>query len=146
MRDLDQQKALSIICHASVLFSAAIVSLLVPISILVASENPIVKANARESINFHLSLFIYAIATFTVGFFGLSLFIPFVMDDSLVTLHLPSGILRFLFPLSLVIMAGAWLILVLLWLASLLLPIVAIVRVSKRPEVPFRYPFIFRFV
>ncbi|MBD1848866.1 DUF4870 domain-containing protein [Leptolyngbya sp. FACHB-711] len=144
MRDLDQQKALSIVCHASVFLSSAIVSIVIPIVILATNENPIVKANARESINFHISLYIYAIAAFIVGFFGLSLFIPFVMDDSLITLNLPSVLYSFLFEISLMIMVGAVLLFVLLWLASLILPLAAIVRVAKRPEVPYRYPLIFR--
>jgi hypothetical protein len=60
MDSLDQRKLLSAISHASIFFSSTIVSIGIPIAILFITNDPIVKENAKEALNFHLNLFIYA--------------------------------------------------------------------------------------
>ncbi|MBO1348700.1 MAG: DUF4870 domain-containing protein [Hormoscilla sp. GUM202] len=45
----------------SLFFSSTIVSVGIPIAILFVTEDSIVKANAKESLNFHINLYIYAI-------------------------------------------------------------------------------------
>jgi uncharacterized Tic20 family protein len=60
MNDLDQRKLLSALCHGAIFFSSTIVSVGIPIAILFLNEDPIVKQNARESLNFHINLYIYA--------------------------------------------------------------------------------------
>lgn len=59
MESLDQRKLLSAISHGAIFFSSTIVSVGIPIAILLVSDDPVVKDNARESLNFHLNLFIY---------------------------------------------------------------------------------------
>jgi uncharacterized protein len=61
MASSDQQKLLSALAHGAIFFSSLLISIGIPIAILFISDDPLVKANARESINFHINLYIYAI-------------------------------------------------------------------------------------
>jgi hypothetical protein len=111
MEDLAQRKLLSALSHGAIFFSSLIVSIGVPIAILFISNDPVVKENAKESLNFHINLYIYAII------FGL---------------------------LSIILIGVPFLIA--LWIVSLIMPIIAIVRVLSEPNKSYRYPFIFRLV
>jgi hypothetical protein len=73
--DLDKRKLLSAGCHASIFISALIASIGIPIGIFFVSEDPIVKENAKEAINFHFNVWLYGgIITFlsfiTFGLLG----------------------------------------------------------------------------
>ncbi len=61
MDDLAQRKLLSALCHGAIFFSSLIVSIGIPIVILLLTNDPIVRENAKESINFHINLYLYAI-------------------------------------------------------------------------------------
>lgn len=56
MSDLNQGKLLSALCHGAIFFSAALFSVGIPLVILFTTDNSVVKANARESLNFHINL------------------------------------------------------------------------------------------
>jgi uncharacterized Tic20 family protein len=75
--NLDKQKLLSAISHASIFISALFVSIGIPIGILLVSEDAIVKENAKEAINFHLNVWLYGsiIAFLSFITFGLLGFI-----------------------------------------------------------------------
>lgn len=109
MDNQDRRKLLSALCHGAIFFSSTVISIGIPIAVLLITDDPVVKENAKESINFHINLFLYAIV------FGLLV---------LVAIGVP--------------------LLILLGIASILLPIVAIVRVATEPQLPYRYPFIWR--
>ncbi|MER3491378.1 MAG: DUF4870 domain-containing protein [Mastigocladus sp. ERB_26_2] len=111
MEDLAQRKLLSALSHGAIFFSSLIVSIGIPIAILFISNDPIVKENAKESLNFHINLYIYGII------FGL---------------------------LSIILIGVSFLIG--LWIVSLIMPIIAIVRVLSEPNISYRYPLIFRLV
>ena len=73
--DLDKRKLLSVGSHASIFISALIASIGIPIAILFISEDPVVKENAKEAINFHLNVWlvggIIAVLSFiTLGLLG----------------------------------------------------------------------------
>lgn len=57
--DKDTRKLLSILCHVAIFFSWSIISFGLPIALLFLTEDPVVKANAKESLNFHLNVYIY---------------------------------------------------------------------------------------
>lgn len=59
--DLTKRKLLSALCHGSIFFSALIVSVGIPIVILFVSDDPVVQANAKESLNFHFNMWIYGV-------------------------------------------------------------------------------------
>lgn len=77
MEDANQRKLLSALCHGAIFFSSTIVTVAIPIVILFITEDSVVKANARESLNFHINLYIYGFiaAILTVVLIGF-LFIP----------------------------------------------------------------------
>lgn len=61
MNNLEQRKLLSILCHGAIFLSSSIISIGIPIAILFTNDDPIVKENAKESLNFHINLYIYAV-------------------------------------------------------------------------------------
>ena len=111
MDDLDQRKLLSALCHGAIFFSSTIVSLGIPLGILLITNDSVVKENAKESLNFHINLYIYAL----------------------------------IFVLLIFVIIGIPL-LVLLGIVSWVMPILAIIQIVSNPNVPYRYPFIFRLV
>ncbi|MEA5598261.1 DUF4870 domain-containing protein [Rivularia sp. UHCC 0363] len=75
MYDTDKRKLLSAISHGAIFFSSTVVSIAVPIFILFTTEDPVVKSNAKEAINFHFNvwlcgLIIGVLATVTFGLLG----------------------------------------------------------------------------
>ncbi|WP_254625903.1 DUF4870 domain-containing protein [Nostoc sp. TCL240-02] len=77
MEDIQQRKLLSALSHGAIFFSSTIISIGIPIAILLISNDPIIKSNAKESLNFHINLYIYAIifALLTVVGIGILLLI-----------------------------------------------------------------------
>lgn len=59
--DSDKRKALSIVSHGAIFLSSLFLSVGLPIAVLLISNDPIVKDNARESINFHFNVWLYEI-------------------------------------------------------------------------------------
>jgi len=121
MYDTDKRKLLSILCHGAIFFSTGFVSVGLPITILFLTDDPVIKDNAKESINFHFNVWLYGIILGV--FFGTLAFITFGL----------------LLPLL-------WLVMGIGYLLHWGLTILAIIRVLGNPETSFRYPFIFRLV
>ncbi|HEY9726562.1 MAG TPA: DUF4870 domain-containing protein [Chroococcales cyanobacterium] len=111
MNELEQRKVLSALCHGAIFFSSTIVSIGIPIAILMTNDDPVVKENAKESLNFHINLYIYALVFILLIF---------------VIIGIP--------------------LLVLLGIASFIMPIIALIQVLDNPDRPYRYPFVFRLV
>ena len=61
MYDTDKRKLLSALAHGSIFFSLLGVSVGIPIAILFVSDDPVVKENAKEALNFHLNVWLYGI-------------------------------------------------------------------------------------
>jgi uncharacterized Tic20 family protein len=59
--DTDKRKLLSALSHGSVFLSSLIFPALVPIAILLVSDDPVVKQNAKESLNFDINVWLYGI-------------------------------------------------------------------------------------
>ncbi len=111
MEDIAQRKLLSALSDGAIFFSSTIISIGIPIAVLLISNDPVVKENAKESLNFHINLYIYGII------FGLLI---------LVGIGIP--------------------LLILLWIVSLIMPIIAVIKVLSNPNLSYRYSFIFRLV
>ncbi|NMG21134.1 DUF4870 domain-containing protein [Brasilonema bromeliae] len=109
MQQVNQRRLLSAICHGAIFFSSTIVSVGIPIAIMLTTKDSVVKANAKESLNFHINLYIYAIV------FALLV---------LVAIGIP--------------------LLAVLTIVSFIMPILAILHILDDPNLPYRYPFIFR--
>lgn len=56
-----ESSLLSVLAHACALFSSLFVSIIGPIAILAIADSETVKQNAREAINFQLSMLLYAV-------------------------------------------------------------------------------------
>ena len=75
--DKDKRRLLSALSHGSIFFSTTLLSVGIPIAILFVSEDPIIKENAKEAINFHFNVWFYGAIIAVLGFitFGLAWFI-----------------------------------------------------------------------
>lgn len=117
--DSGKRRLLSCLSHGAIFFSTTIFSFGVPFVVNLLTDDPIVKANAKESMNFHLNVWFWA-----------------------VVIGVPIGILSFLtFGL------GGILFFPVVGLGFLLhwgLTIWALAHCFTNPDEPFRYPFIFR--
>ena len=67
--DLTQRKLLSGLAHGAIFFSATVVAVGIPIAIYLISDDPVVKENAQESLNFHFNVWLYGVI------FGLLIFV-----------------------------------------------------------------------
>lgn len=59
--DVGKRRLLGLVCHISALFSGLVVSIGVPIAIFMITDDPVVKENARESLNLHINIFVLGI-------------------------------------------------------------------------------------
>jgi uncharacterized Tic20 family protein len=117
--DSDKRKLLSSLCHGAIFFSTTLFSVGVPIVINLLSDDPVVKSNAKESINFH----------FNVWFWATLIGVPLAIIS-----FITFGIGGFLFfPVVAFGFALHW-----------GLTIWALLHCLGKPDEPFRYPFIFR--
>lgn len=56
-----KRKILSALCHGAIFFSSTIFSIAIPIIIFYTTQDRVIKQNAKESLNFHINIYIYAI-------------------------------------------------------------------------------------
>lgn len=56
--DPDKRKLLSAICHGFGFLGLSLISIGVPIAIMLVSDDPVVKDSAKESISFHINLWV----------------------------------------------------------------------------------------
>jgi uncharacterized protein len=59
--DSDKRKILSVAAHASIFLSQLVLSAGVPLAILLLSEDPVTKENAKEALNFHFNMWLYSV-------------------------------------------------------------------------------------
>ena len=64
-----KRKLLSGLSHGSIFLSATLVSIGIPIAIYFISDDPLVKENAKEALNFHINVWIYGIIFGVLAFF-----------------------------------------------------------------------------
>jgi len=114
MYDSDKRKLLSLLCHGAIFFSTLVFSIGAPIAVLLLSDDPVVKENATEAINFHLNVWFYSLVIGVLTFLTIGL----------------AGLI--LVPIGYLVHWG--------------LTIMAILHVLQNPNLPYRYPFIFRIV
>jgi hypothetical protein len=74
--DPDKRKLLSALSHGSIFISALFVSMGIPLAVLLVSDDPVVKENAKESLNFHLNVWFYGLIFGALAFILIGL--PFL--------------------------------------------------------------------
>jgi len=77
MEAQEQRKLLSTLCHGAIFFSSTFVSVIIPLVILSVTKDSVVKQNAKEAVNFHINLYIYATICFFLIFSFIGIFIGF---------------------------------------------------------------------
>lgn len=87
MENVNRRKLLSALCHGAIFLSSTLIAVAIPIAILFTTEDSVVKANARESLNFHINLYIYGLiaAMLTVVIIGF----PLLMVLGLISFIMP---------------------------------------------------------
>jgi uncharacterized Tic20 family protein len=84
---MNTRKVLSAVCHGSLWFSSVAVGIGVPLVVMLVSDDPIVKSNAKESINAHINLIVGFIV---FGLLSMILIgIPFVIALGIYSLVMP---------------------------------------------------------
>ncbi|MEB3272561.1 MAG: DUF4870 domain-containing protein [Prochlorothrix sp.] len=72
--DPDQRKLLSVVSHGSVIFTTTLIfGLGIPLAILLISDDPVVKSNAKEAMNFQLNVWAWSIVIGILTFLTLGL-------------------------------------------------------------------------
>ncbi|NJO58164.1 MAG: DUF4870 domain-containing protein [Richelia sp. RM2_1_2] len=119
----DKRKLLSSLCHGAIFFSTTLFSIGVPIAIYFTADDPVVKSNAKESINFHFNVWFWAtLIGVPIGILiGILSFLTFGIGG---ILFFPVVAFGFLLHWGLTI-----------W---------ALLHCFSNPDEAFRYPFIFR--
>lgn len=113
--DSDKRKLLSSLSHGSIFLSALLISIGLPLAILLVSDDPVVKENAKEALNFHLNIWVVGgIAAICGALWWTIILLPFALLGGVVLL------------------------------ASLVMPVLAILNCLRNPDQPYRYPFIVR--
>jgi uncharacterized Tic20 family protein len=74
---LTKRKLLSALCHGATFLSFSFAGILVPIVVLLFTNDGIVQENAKEAINYHISFFIYYVIFILLAF--LIIGIPFLI-------------------------------------------------------------------
>ena len=117
--DIDQRKLLSALAHGSNFFSSFLASIIVPVAIILATDDQVTKKNAKAALNFQLTFWLYGIILFilaVVSFFTLAI-----------------GIL------PVIIIFGIFLA-----VFNLIMPIIGILQVLTNPYKSFHYPLTFK--
>lgn len=86
LHDNDKRKLLSAASHASIFLSATFVSIAIPLGVLFISEDPVVRENAKEALNFHLNVWLYGGIIAALSFVTLGL-VGFVLGPIWLVLH-----------------------------------------------------------
>jgi hypothetical protein len=76
MYDTDKRKLLSALCHGAIFFSTTLVSIGLPIFIVFLTEDPVVRENAKEAINFHFNVWFYGAIIGVLIWLSFGLLIP----------------------------------------------------------------------
>ena len=114
--DEDRRKLLSAVSHGSLFLSPLMLSIGIPVTLLFISEDPVVRGNAKESINYHLNLWIYQ---------GIFAFVSF-------------------FWFTIILLPAIWLFGGFVFVMTWIMPILAILSCFKLTSKAYQYPFIFR--
>jgi uncharacterized protein len=86
--DTDKRKILSVASHASIFLSQLVLSAGVPLAILLLSDDPVTKENAKEALNFHFNMWLYSVLLIIPAWLIIGL--PLVALLGLVQLILPA--------------------------------------------------------
>ena len=84
--DSDKRKLLSALSHGSLFINALVLSVGIPIAILLVSDDPVVKDNAKEAINFHINVWVWSAVVAALTFVTLGL-LGFILGPLLLAVY-----------------------------------------------------------
>ena len=114
-----KRKLFSLLCHGSIFLGSLLFTSLIPLAVLLLFDDPIIKATAKETLNYHFNIWLYGAIT---------------------------GALAFLFTALIITIPVAWIIGGIFTLFTLVPPIFGILATLNNPNEPYRYPFIWRLI
>lgn len=112
-----KRRLFSLLCHGSIFFGSLLVTSAIPLAILLLFDDTVIKATAKETLNYHFNIWLYGAITVGLGAFFHALIITIPL---------------------------AWLIGGIFTLFTLVPPIFGILATLNNPNEPYRYPFIWR--
>ena len=112
-----KRKLFSLLCHGSIFLGSLLFTSAIPLAIMLLFDDPVIKATAKETLNYHFNIWLYGAISAGLGTFF--------------------TLLIFTIPL-------AWVIGIAFFLFHLVPPIFGILAVLNNPNEPYRYPFIWR--
>ncbi|AFY95736.1 DUF4870 domain-containing protein [Chamaesiphon minutus] len=112
-----KRKLFSLLCHGSIFLGSLLFTSAIPLVVLLLFDDPVIKATAKETLNYHFNIWLY----FAI-----------------------SGALGFLFTALIVTIPLAWIIGLAFFLFHWIPPISGILATLSNPNEPYRYPFIWR--
>jgi uncharacterized protein len=112
-----KRKLFSLLCHGSIFLSFLVIPSAIPLAILILFDDPIIKATAKETLNYHFNIWLYGAITggLVVFFTALIITIPL-----------------------------AWIVGLLFAVFHWLPPIFGFLATLNNPNETYRYPFIWR--
>jgi uncharacterized protein len=112
-----KRKLFSLLCHGSIFLGSLLFTSLIPLAVLLLFDDSVIKATAKETLNYHFNIWLYAAI---------------------------AGGLAFFFTALIITIPIAWLIGCAFTLFTLVPPIFGILATLSNPNEPYRYPFIWR--
>ena len=112
-----KRKLFSLLCHSSIFLGSLIFPSAIPFIILLFFDDPVIKATAKETLNYHFNIWLYGAITAGLVVFFTALIITAPL---------------------------AWLIGAAFFLFHWIPPIFFFFSTLNNPDEPYRYPFIWR--
>jgi uncharacterized protein len=112
-----KRRLFSLLCHGSIFLGSLLITSAIPLVILLLFDDPVIKATAKETLNYHFNIWLYGAIT--------------------------AGLVTF-FTALIITIPLAWLIGLAFFLFHLVPPIFGILATLNNPNEPYRYPFIWR--
>jgi uncharacterized protein len=112
-----KRRLFSLLCHGSIFLGSLLITSAIPFAILLLFDDPVIKATAKETLNYHFNIWLYGAIT--------------------------AGLVTF-FTALIVTIPLAWLIGLGFFLFHMVPPIFGILATLNNPNEPYRYPFIWR--
>jgi uncharacterized protein len=112
-----KRRLFSLLCHGSIFLGSLLITSAIPFAILLLFDDPVIKATAKETLNYHFNIWLYGAIT--------------------------AGLVTF-FTALIITIPLAWLIGLAFFLFHMVPPIFGILATLNNPNEPYRYPFIWR--
>jgi uncharacterized protein len=112
-----KRRLFSLLCHGSIFLGSLLVTSAIPLATLLIFDDPVIKATAKETLNYHFNIWLYQAIT--------------------------AGLVTF-FTALIITIPLAWIIGIAFFVFHLVPPIFGIFATLNNPNEPYRYPFIWR--